>query len=99
MEKRNREKGTLLYGMIDAHPNFYRCPVEKGSRSVMNAVFRLPNEALEERFVAEAKQQGMVGIKGHRSVGGIRVSMYNAVPVEWVKTLTTFMQDFAKKNA
>jgi phosphoserine aminotransferase len=99
VERKNREKGNLLYGVVDKHEGFYKCPVEKGSRSLMNAVFRLPNEALEERFVAEAKKNGIVGIKGHRSVGGIRVSMYNAVPVEWVKTLTELMTEFAKKNA
>lgn len=98
IEKLNREKGRLLYGAIDAHAGFYRCPVEKGSRSLMNVVFRLPSEALEESFVAEAKKQTMVGLKGHRSVGGIRVSTYNAVSVEWVKTLADFMNDFAKKN-
>jgi phosphoserine aminotransferase len=99
MERQNREKGRLLYGAIDAHGGFYRCPVEKGSRSLMNVVFRLSNEALEEKFVSEAKKQHhMVGLKGHRSVGGIRVSTYNAVSVEWVKALVDFMNDFAKKN-
>jgi phosphoserine aminotransferase len=98
MEKRNREKGRLLYGAIDGLGGFYTCPVEVKSRSLMNVVFRLPTEALEERFVAEAKKQHMVGLKGHRSVGGIRVSMYNAVSVEWVRTLTEFMKEFAKQN-
>jgi phosphoserine aminotransferase len=98
MEKRNREKGRLLYGAIDAHGGFYSCPVEPGSRSFMNIVFRLPTEALEDRFVSEAKKHQMVGLKGHRSVGGIRVSAYNAVSVEWVKALTDFMNDFAKQN-
>jgi phosphoserine aminotransferase len=64
----------------------------------MNVVFRLPSEALEEKFVSEAKKQRMIGLKGHRSVGGIRVSLYNAVTPEWVKTLTAFMSDFAKQN-
>jgi len=97
-EKRNREKARLLYGVIDAHPGFYTCPVESKSRSFMNVVFRLPNEALEDKFIAEAKKLKMVGLKGHRSVGGIRVSTYNAVSVEWVKTLTDFMGVFAKAN-
>ena len=98
MEKRNREKAGLVYGAIDAHTGFYRAPVERESRSFMNLVFRLPSEALEDQFVAEAKKQNMVGLKGHRSVGGIRVSLYNAVPVEWTKTLAHFMAEFAKKN-
>ena len=98
IEKQNREKGRLLYGAIDAHGGFYKCPVEPRSRSLMNVVFRLPNSALEDKLVSEAKQAGMVGLKGHRSVGGIRVSTYNAVSVEWVKTLTDFMNEFAKKN-
>jgi phosphoserine aminotransferase len=64
----------------------------------MNVVFRLPTEALEEKFIGEAKKQKMIGLKGHRSVGGVRVSLYNAVGLEWVKTLTDFMKDFAKAN-
>ncbi len=97
MEKRNREKAKLLYGGIDGHADFYRCPVESESRSVMNVVFRLPTPELEDRFVSEAKKNKMVGLKGHRSVGGIRVSLYNAVTVDWTKTLVDFMTDFAKK--
>ena len=99
IEAWNLEKAALLYGAIDAHPHFYKCPVERESRSVMNVVFRLPSEQLEEKFVAEAKKQRMVGLKGHRSVGGIRVSTYNAVSVAWVKQLTDFMTGFAKQNA
>jgi len=98
LERRNREKAGVVYGAIDASPGFYRCPVEKESRSVMNVVFRLPTEALEEKFVAAAKKQGMVGLKGHRSVGGIRVSLYNAVPLEWAGALASFMGEFAKLN-
>jgi len=98
MEKRNREKGRLLYGAIDGFGGFYTSPVERKSRSLMNVVFRLPSEALEDKFVAEAKKHHMVGLKGHRSVGGIRVSMYNAVSVDWVRALTELMKDFAKSN-
>ena len=98
MEKRNRDKAAKLYGTIDANASFFRCPVERESRSVMNVVFRLPSEAQEEAFVAEAKKQGMVGLKGHRSVGGIRVSTYNAVEPAWVDALCAFMQDFAKRG-
>ena len=98
IEKMNREKGAVLYGTIDQHPDFYRAPVEKKSRSLMNVVFRLPTEALEEQFIAEVKKQGMVGLKGHRSVGGVRVSTYNAVSLEAVTVLTKFMQEFAKAS-
>ncbi len=96
MEVANRKKAARLYGAIDANPAFYRSPVEKESRSVMNVVFRLPTEALEEQFIAEAKKLGMVGLKGHRSVGGIRVSTYNAVPYEWVDALSSFMEQFSR---
>ncbi|HKQ69455.1 MAG TPA: 3-phosphoserine/phosphohydroxythreonine transaminase [Polyangiaceae bacterium] len=99
VEKTNREKGRILYGAIDQNPDFFRAPVEKASRSLMNVVFRLPTEALEEQFVADAKKNKMVGLKGHRSVGGIRVSTYNAVSVEAVTALTSFMHEFAKANA
>ena len=98
IEKWNREKGDVLYGAIDAAGGFYRAPVEKESRSLMNVVFRLPSEALEDQFVSDAKKARMVGLKGHRSVGGIRVSTYNAVSVDAVKTLASFMAEFAKKN-
>jgi phosphoserine aminotransferase len=98
LEKRNRQKARALYSVIDDSHGFYQCPVEVASRSVMNVVFRLPSEALEDKFVSEAKKNGMVGLKGHRSVGGIRVSLYNAVGIEWVETLTSFMKNFAKGN-
>jgi phosphoserine aminotransferase len=98
MEARNREKASLLYGAIDARPDFYRAPVDRRSRSQMNVVFRLPTAALEERMVQEATARGMVGIKGHRSVGGLRVSLYNAVEIDWVRALVSFMEDFAKAS-
>jgi phosphoserine aminotransferase len=98
IEKRNDEKAKRLYAAIDAAPDFFKCPVEPASRSKMNVVFRLPSEALEDQFVAEAKKAGMVGLKGHRSTGGIRVSTYNAVSVEDVSTLVQFMQTFAGKH-
>ncbi|HLL04757.1 MAG TPA: 3-phosphoserine/phosphohydroxythreonine transaminase [Myxococcaceae bacterium] len=96
IEKWNREKGELLYAAIDRNAGFYRAPVAKDSRSYMNVVFQLPSEALDDAFVAEAKKAGMVGLKGHRSAGGIRVSMYNAVTVDNVKTLVSFMDQFVK---
>jgi phosphoserine aminotransferase len=98
IEKWNREKGALLYGAIDADADFYRCPVDKAARSLMNIVFRLPSEALEEKFVKDAEKAGMVGLKGHRSVGGIRVSAYNAVSVDDIKKLVGFMKEFSAKN-
>jgi len=97
VEAQNRKKAARLYGVIDAQAGFYRCPVEKESRSVMNVVFRLPSEQDEERFVAEAKKRDMVGLKGHRSVGGIRASIYNAVLPEWVDELAAFMEEFARR--
>jgi phosphoserine aminotransferase len=98
VEKRNLAKAAELYGVIDQHAGFYRCPVEPHSRSVMNVVFRLPSEALEKDFLAGVKAAGMVGLKGHRSVGGVRASLYNAVEPEWVTALASFMKDFAKKS-
>ena len=96
IEKRNREKSGMIYGLVDEMSDFYRCPVEMSSRSIMNAVFRLPSEELEAKFLKEAASQGMVNLKGHRSVGGVRVSMYNAMPVEGVAKLAEFMRVFAK---
>jgi phosphoserine aminotransferase len=98
-EKRNDAKAKLLYDTIDAS-EYYSCPVEKDSRSKMNAVFRVAggNETIEEKFADEAEQAGLVGVKGHRSVGGMRVSLYNAVTIEAVQALANFMHDFARKH-
>jgi phosphoserine aminotransferase len=98
IEDRNRKKAAKLYSTIDAAAGFFRSPVEKQSRSVMNVVFRLPSEKHEEAFVAEAKKRGMVGLKGHRSVGGIRVSTYNAVEPAWIDALCELMKELAKKG-
>ncbi|MGB5811514.1 MAG: 3-phosphoserine/phosphohydroxythreonine transaminase [Polyangiales bacterium] len=98
MEARNRAKAEMLYGMVDANPGFFRCPVEMESRSVMNPVFRLPSEDLEKQFIAEAAKAGMVGLKGHRSVGGIRTSMYNAMDPSNVQTFVDFANNFARKH-
>ncbi|MDR1728104.1 MAG: 3-phosphoserine/phosphohydroxythreonine transaminase [Acidobacteriota bacterium] len=97
MEQANDKKAAVLYGVLDAS-DFWRSPVEVESRSTMNVVWRLGSEELEARFVSEAKQAGMVGLKGHRSVGGIRASIYNAVTLESVEALAAFMKDFEKKN-
>jgi phosphoserine aminotransferase len=98
IEARNRAKAAELYGALDASPGFYSCPVEVGSRSIMNVVFRLPTEALEQAFLGEAKKNAMLGLKGHRSVGGIRASLYNAVEPRWVSALASFVKDFARRN-
>lgn len=98
VEKVNRAKGDRLYGVMASNPDFYKCPVAEDSRSYMNVVFRLPSEDLEKTFVAEGKAAGMVGLKGHRSVGGCRASIYNAMPLEGVEFLAGFMEDFAKNN-
>jgi phosphoserine aminotransferase len=92
------ERSALLYGMMDKHEGFYRCPVDHHCRSKVNVVWRLPTEELEKRFVAEAKDAGMDGLKGHRSVGGCRASIYNAMPVEGAEALAAFMDDFARRN-
>jgi phosphoserine aminotransferase len=95
--KVNQQKADLLYSIIDGN-DFYRGTVRKDSRSIMNVTFRLPSEDLEKKFVSEAKEHDMIGLKGHRSVGGIRASIYNAVPLESVKALSEFMNEFARKN-
>ena len=95
--KANAEKAGTLYALMDASDGFYRCPVDPSVRSTMNVVFRLPSEELEKRFIAEAAEAGMVGLKGHRSVGGCRASIYNAVPEEAVAALAEFMEQFRKR--
>ena len=97
-ERRAAERASLVYGAIDGSDGWYTCPVDVASRSHMNIVFRLPNEDLEKRFAAEAADAGMVNLKGHRSVGGIRASVYNAMPVASVETLVDFMGSFRAAN-
>ncbi|NTU78370.1 MAG: 3-phosphoserine/phosphohydroxythreonine transaminase [Chloroflexales bacterium] len=98
MAERNARKAALVYGAIDRSGGFYRGHAEPASRSQMNVTFRLPAEALEKQFVAEAQAQGMVGLAGHRSVGGIRASIYNALEEESCATLVAFMDEFVRKN-
>ena len=98
METRNRTKGDMLYGVMTEYPDFYRCPVEPESRSYMNVVWRLPSEELEAKFVAEALEAKMCGLKGHRSVGGCRASIYNAMPLAGVRALVDFMADFERRH-
>lgn len=97
--KINDEKARLIYDAIDNSNGFYRGHAEKDSRSKMNITFRLPSEELEKKFVKEATEQGLVGLKGHRSVGGLRASVYNAFPIEGAKALVEFMKDFQNKNS
>ena len=97
VQKINEAKAGALYATIDSS-DFWRSPVDVGSRSIMNVVWRLPSEELEEKFISEAKKAGMIGLKGHRSVGGIRASIYNAVPREAVDALVAFMKDFESRN-
>jgi phosphoserine aminotransferase len=97
VEEINRKKANLLYSTFDKS-DFYRGTARKDSRSMMNVTFRLPSEILEKKFIAEAIEAGMIGLKGHRSVGGCRASIYNAVPFEALETLVRFMENFEKKN-
>ena len=100
IQKNNLTKGELLYGCIDRYPQFYKGHVTvKEDRSLMNVDFFLPNDEVTDAFVKEGKANGMVGLKGYRDLGGIRVSMYNAVTVDNIKTLVAFMEAFAKKHA
>lgn len=97
MAERNRVKADRLYGALDASA-FYRALVRPDSRSLMNVVFRLPSEDLEARFVDEAKAEGLLALKGYRTVGGIRASIYNAVEPRSVDLLVDFMRDFERRN-
>ncbi len=87
-----------MYGLIDDYPDYFRAPVRKDSRSWMNLVFRLPSEELEQKLIAEAKAAGFIGLKGHRSVGGIRVSLYNAMTLEGAEKVAEFIMNFRKNN-
>jgi phosphoserine aminotransferase len=98
IERRNREKAGVVYNAIDESGGFYRGHVKPEARSLMNITFRLPTEQLEEMFAKEAKNEGMVGLKGHRSVGGMRASVYNAMSLEGAQELAKFMKEFQRKN-
>jgi len=95
MEKINRQKGAVIYDFMD-QSGFYQGTAAKDSRSLMNVTFRLPSEDLEKRFIEEALSNGLGGLKGHRSVGGCRASIYNATGIEAVKALTEFMAEFER---
>lgn len=99
IQKRNEKKAKLIYDVIDAHSDFYKGKVVvKEDRSFMNITWSLPNTELEDKFVSEAKAKKMLGLKGHRSVGGIRASVYNACPMESVELLVKFMEEFYTAN-
>ncbi|MCK4303667.1 MAG: 3-phosphoserine/phosphohydroxythreonine transaminase [Candidatus Eisenbacteria sp.] len=98
VEEHNRKKASIIYSTIDENPGFFRAPVAKDSRSFMNIVFRLPSEELEKKFVAGGLEQRMLGLKGHRSVGGIRISAYNSCPMEAVEKAAAYMKEFAREN-
>lgn len=102
MEKRNQEKAAMIYDTIE-RSQIYKCPLDPGSRSLMNVVFKIKpdapdSEKIEDRFVAEAEKKGLSGLKGHRAIGGLRASIYNAFPIEGVKALCDFMREFEKKG-
>ncbi len=98
MERRAAEKSMALYAFIDKSDGYYRSPVDHECRSHMNVVFRLPSEDLEKKFLTEAEQIDLLQLKGHRSVGGCRASIYNAMPVGGVTALTNFMETFRQAN-
>jgi phosphoserine aminotransferase len=97
MEEINRAKAALLYDFLD-QTEFYYSPVDVQDRSRMNVPFRLRDEKLNDEFLKQAKQRQLLELKGHRSVGGMRASIYNAMPVEGVKALISFMREFQTKN-
>ncbi len=97
MKKQNEKKAALLYGYLDGQ-NYYRAPVEKNSRSMMNVTFVTGDAELDKRFAKQAIEAGLVNLKGHRSVGGMRASIYNAMPYAGVEKLVAFMKKFASDN-
>ena len=96
--KINENKKDIIYNLLDTFPNYFKGTVSKNNRSWMNATFRLPSEDLEQKLVAEAKKAGFIGLKGHRSVGGLRVSMYNAMSLDGVQKVAEFMENFKNIN-
>jgi phosphoserine aminotransferase len=94
----NAQKSTMLYQTLEQHADFYRCHAPADSRSQMNVAFRLPDEELTRAFITQAGTEGLYGLQGHRSIGGIRASLYNAVSIEAVTALCAFMDDFARRH-
>ena len=99
MYELNQKKAKLLYDVVDESNGFYDGHADPGSRSLMNVTFRLPNPELEKKFIDGASQRDLMSLKGHRSVGGFRASIYNAMPIEGVERLAEFMKEFCKENA
>ena len=97
MQKINEEKAAILYDFLD-NSKLFKGTVEPNSRSLMNVPFVLPTEELNAKFIAEAKSKGFVNLKGHRTVGGMRASIYNAMPIDGVKKLVEFMGKFELDN-
>ena len=98
VEKVNEQKKDVIYGLMDKYPDYFKGTAEKDSRSWMNITLRLPSEDLEKKLISEATEAGFVGLKGHRSVGGIRVSLYNAMTLEGAQKVAEFMETFKNKN-
>lgn len=98
MQTRNREKAAVLYGALDTSDGYFTGHADRSVRSMMNVSFHLPSPDLDERFCSEAEKNGLDGLRGHRSLGGVRASIYNAFPREGVTALVDFMQDFAHRN-
>ena len=97
-QKRAESRSSLIYEVIDNSDGWYSSPVATGSRSLMNIIFHLPDETLENKFIEEATALDLINLKGHRSVGGVRTSLYNAMPIESVEILSNFMKDFLESN-
>lgn len=98
VQKHNIVKAKVVYDALDAHPDFYKPHAQKESRSLMNVTFNLPTKELEAKFAAEGAARGLVSLKGHRSIGGIRASIYNAMPLAGCEALANYMEDFYQKN-
>jgi phosphoserine aminotransferase len=98
MEAHNKTKAAVLYDYLD-HSKFYSNPVAREDRSLMNVPFKLKDDALDDAFLKGAQAKGMVQLKGHRSVGGMRASIYNAMSIEGVKALVAYMHEFEKQHA
>ena len=97
MERRNKEKAAILYDCIDSS-ELFSCPVAKEDRSIMNVVFMTGDAELDKKFIAEAREKGMINLAGHRSLGGMRASIYNAMPKDGVEALVAFMKEFEAAN-
>ena len=98
MAARNREKAELLYQVIDGSGGFYSNPIERADRSRMNVRFTLHDASLDAAFLRESEAAGLLALKGHKALGGMRASLYNAVPVEAVQALGAFMREFARRH-